>query len=276
MKEQVKETTVLHHLDISEDGKTAFHHICKSGDIELITLMLKNGGWASNQRDYYGNTPVHYAAIHKNKELMEIFKESSGMFIKNDHGQTPSDVLSSGLKEELLPEIDQNKLKIPAIHGASYNGNLHKLKFLVKEKTDVNLRSENKSTPLHYALISNNLDVVKFLLEHKANIEAKDKNGNRPLHIACIDPNYAIIEFFLNQEQEQEKKKKVDVDAENVLGITPLYYLRYAECSGPGREKYDHFSYMFDAMTLPEDTQPLGENNSSQHDNIIDQHDVIN
>jgi len=135
------------------------------------------------------------------------------------------------------------------IHDAAENGNLEKVKALLKDnpdlvfskdtngttplncaverghkdvaelllanKADVNARDRFGSTPLIFA-VWNSKDVVELLLTNGADVNAKDEDGNTPLHGAAGSGNIGIVELLLTNN--------ADVNATNSDGETPLHW----------------------------------------------------
>jgi ankyrin repeat protein len=70
------------------------------------------------------------------------------------------------------------------IHDAAKEGDLAKVKILIAEGSDVNVRDENGLTPLHFAAYRGYKDVTELLVLNGANVNAADKTGTTPLQWA--------------------------------------------------------------------------------------------
>jgi ankyrin repeat protein len=65
------------------------------------------------------------------------------------------------------------------IHEAAMNGDLARVKTLLKDRPDlVSSQDTNGDTPLHAAAFTGQMEVVEWLLANKADVKAKDKSGN--------------------------------------------------------------------------------------------------
>jgi ankyrin repeat protein len=116
------------------------------------------------------------------------------------------------------------------IHDAAKNGDLEKVKTLLKDNPDLVFSKDytNGVTPLHIAAARGDTNVAKLLITHKADVNAKDNNGMTPLHYAVFlapymsnnSGNKAVAELLLTHN--------ADVNATNNFGATPLYFAAVA------------------------------------------------
>ena len=83
------------------------------------------------------------------------------------------------------------------IHEAAKEGDLAKVKSLIAEGSDVNVRDENGFTPLHFAAYRGYKDVAELLILKGANVNAVDKWGGTPLHSADQAGHKEIVELLI-------------------------------------------------------------------------------
>jgi ankyrin repeat protein len=103
------------------------------------------------------------------------------------------------------------------IHDAAMQGDLAKVKALLKEDPDLVAGEYNNGmTPLHRAAEFNHKDVVELLLASKADVNAKDDNGRTPLNIAAQEGHKDEVELLL------ANRANVNANAQN--GWTPLHW----------------------------------------------------
>ncbi len=103
------------------------------------------------------------------------------------------------------------------IHDAAENGDLEKVKALLKENPAlVSDKDYGKSgsTPLHLAADKGFKDVAKLLLANKANVNATDQNDRTPLHHAAFEGQKNMAVLLL--------ANKAEVNARDKYGLTPL------------------------------------------------------
>jgi ankyrin repeat protein len=67
------------------------------------------------------------------------------------------------------------------LHYASNEGDIQKVKNLIKAGADVNIKDKDGWTPLHFAAQAQNASIVLLLIEAGAEIDKSDSNGNTPL-----------------------------------------------------------------------------------------------
>src|ERR1035438_1825728 len=103
------------------------------------------------------------------------------------------------------------------IHDAAQNGDMEKVKALLKGNPDL-VFSKNDNygcTPLHLAVFSGHKEVVELLLTNKADVNAKSTNGLTPLHVAAVQGYKEVAELLL--------ASKADVKAKDNYGKMPLH-----------------------------------------------------
>ncbi len=98
------------------------------------------------------------------------------------------------------------------LHWAADGGHKDVAELLLANKAEVNAIDNNGRTPLHYAAENGDAGMTKLLLDHKADANAKDKNGKTPLHVAR---NSDVAELLLDN--------KADVNSKDKSGNTPLH-----------------------------------------------------
>lgn len=59
------------------------------------------------------------------------------------------------------------------LHYAAASGDLNRVKELIKQGADINVKDHAKRTVLNYAALSGNLELVKWLVEHGLDVKAK-------------------------------------------------------------------------------------------------------
>ena len=86
--------------------------------------------------------------------------------------------------KDYLSDKDQNGNTL--IHRCCEDGNLRLLTVLIEVGLDVNVKGENRRTPLHIASLNNHIQIVNLLLNSCADVFAKDREGSRPADL-CSD-----------------------------------------------------------------------------------------
>jgi uncharacterized protein len=93
------------------------------------------------------------------------------------------------------------------IHDAAKNGDLGRVKALVKDNPDLVFSRDNDGwTALHYAAFNGKKDVVELLLANTADVSAKDNVGRTPLHAAASTGHEDVVELLLANKADVNAK----------------------------------------------------------------------
>lgn len=240
------EKFLLGHLD--KDKKTLFHYfaLAKKNQSNLrqfiIEKILKRFTPYENKRfimdpDSDGKTPIHYAVISGDLELLKCFFEHvppdchyflTKLIDKNNF--TPIDYAnkreSDKIKEFLLSKADLRSYSKSVwfqysngktlLHLAVFENNVDLVKNylnLVEKPSEViSAYDLEGKTPFHNAVSSGNIAMVQIFLE-KFNdtnlIFAHDLQGDTPLHHAVMSGNVELVKILLNQINEPERTRKI-------------------------------------------------------------------
>lgn len=112
--------------------------------------------------------------------------------------------------------FELDRLGRSELHYASNDGDFNKVKSLIENGEDVNLKDKEGWTPLHFAAQSQNAFIALLLIEAGAEIDACNLHGNTPLFNAVF--NYttdgSVIELL--------RKHKANPYKSNNYGQTPV------------------------------------------------------
>ncbi len=106
---------------------------------------------------------------------------------------------------------------LPPLIEAARDGNLQKVKELVKSGVYVDVESENAETALMYAAYNGHIQVVIFLVNHGADLNMRNFDCDTPLDWAIQGGHKKVIEYLyaagarpnnesIKKEQEEIKK----------------------------------------------------------------------
>jgi len=129
--------------------------------------------------------------------------------------------LFSGLNDNLLSEThngDLKKVKFLIKKGAEVNcfdgfgnsplyiasgtDNVKIVEALLAAGADPNIINVDKETPLHKAAIKGNKEIVKLLLDNKADQFLKNKFGDTPLMLAVSKNFYDVLNFMIESDKK--------------------------------------------------------------------------
>jgi ankyrin repeat protein len=128
---------------------------------EKMVEALVNSGANVNEKDSFGDTPLHAAAAAGNLNITKYLIEKKAYVDAHDHSHT-------------TPLITAISNKHPNI-----------VKYLCENNANVNKPDNDGLTPLHHAAADGNLEIIKYLVEDaKADITLKDNDEKTPEQFA--------------------------------------------------------------------------------------------
>ena len=174
--------------------------------VEKISKQFPDAIWEADND--FGWTPLHYAALFNDKELVKLFLKLS---------PSPNNGINDKLDSLVSKEDKEGML---ALHISAKEGSVEVLKILFdyeKKKgkeiypNNLNKVDRRKRTALHLAVLSGKREAVKIFLQDEIKqdkngnknpvdrdrnmhlINVQDKDGNTPLHLAAINGHYGIL-----------------------------------------------------------------------------------
>ncbi|CAF1239104.1 unnamed protein product [Rotaria sordida] len=87
--------------------------------------------------------------------------------------------------------------KMSSIHEVAVAGNSEKLKLLIENGANVNLKDSKGLRPLHYATWQGRTESVFILLRFAANVNEQSLDGDTPLHLASQYGHQEIVQLLL-------------------------------------------------------------------------------
>ncbi|KAL7884182.1 hypothetical protein AOLI_G00069520 [Acnodon oligacanthus] len=122
----------------------------------------------------------------------------------NAHHSTPS-------VHQTLDEMDFER----GIWSAAMDGDLERVKSLLRKGTDTNIKDQASYTALHYSSRAGHRSVCELLLDHGACANSQTRGGATPLHRAAYCGHLAIVQLLLTHGADPQL---TDDD-----GSTPLH-----------------------------------------------------
>ena len=171
---------------VNNDGDTALHIACKTGNPKLIKVVFNPNSDAQMTSNMNGDTPVHIACRLGSSLLLDMLQKS---------------------------DICRREFR-SLIHVACKNDHTHIVTILLAMDVDINIKDKNGDTPLHVACREGHVNTCVFLLNNKCDINTQNANGNTPLHLTCQSGALQICEQLL--------KRHSNINTKNNNGDTPL------------------------------------------------------
>jgi cytohesin len=150
-----------------------------------VKQFLKDGTDV-NAKGRYGRTPLHLAAGHGSKEMIEFLIANGADVNAMNHDETPLDShWSFGLKEptERSALLRKHGGKTGAELSIVIAANRRELKTVqqyIANGVDVNTTHDGV-TALHHAVSNRDRKLVQYLIDNGANVNARDESGSTPL-----------------------------------------------------------------------------------------------
>ncbi|MGD0276779.1 MAG: SUMF1/EgtB/PvdO family nonheme iron enzyme [Syntrophales bacterium] len=102
------------------------------------------------------------------------------------------------------------------LHDAARVGEITRVRQILEQGTDVNIRDQQQNTPLHVAIYHGKIAVAVFLIHKGADINAYNCYHETPLFYAASQGQKEAAELLL--------QKGADVNARDASQDTPLFY----------------------------------------------------
>jgi len=204
-------------VDAREDSfyKTALHRAAISGYKDIAELLLANGA-SPDARDSFVNSALHYAAEKGNKEIFELLVAAGAdVNAENTYGETPLRYAAYADNKDIVKLLLQKGATIANLYIASYMGDLEKAEGFINEGVDINALDGHGYAPLYYAVQNNQKQSIELLLVNGADVSVKNWQGQTPLDIAVSRNRTDIAELLLN--------KGANVNSADNRGYTPLH-----------------------------------------------------
>ncbi|UJR37800.1 hypothetical protein I4U23_030491 [Adineta vaga] len=181
---------------INNEEHTALHLACKSGCIRCAFYLIEVGGLDVNVRDLYQQTPLFYAFISNDYDLVQYLLACGAQLdIRDDENYLPihaglllsksDEIYKSNLidlykdKYENLLNDQDNTTKVSPLLIACMEGKVEVVQHLVSNyNVDIMARCTNGYTALHYACLVKNrksLEIVEILMKHGCTYEKVDQ-----------------------------------------------------------------------------------------------------
>ena len=207
-------------------GSGKFVEALKAHDLTTITAQLKEVPDLVFCKDSNGNTPLHWAAHHGDKNLAELFlSKGADVSAKGKHDWTPLHLAAANDHHDVAQLLLANKASVnardedgntPLQYAINYGHTKDVVELLLANQADVNAKDNNGFTPLHDAVAEDRKDVAALLLAKGASVNTKSVDGWTPLHAAAEDGKKDLVELLLAGNAE--------VNAKDNMGLTPLHH----------------------------------------------------
>ncbi|XP_062256407.1 uncharacterized protein si:ch211-223a10.1, partial [Platichthys flesus] len=165
----------------------------QKGDVDQCVLFVQNDRSVLRHRGWGGFTPLHYAALHGNRILVDLF-------------------LSNGADPNMTCDAGQT-----AFHFACRQGNIFIIHQMLQYGADLRLVDVQGKTALHHAVTGGSIISVHYLWETGMfRFSDTDMYQVTPLHLAASTGNTEVVRYLLRDQ-------RCSVDAADQQGATALH-----------------------------------------------------
>jgi ankyrin repeat protein len=195
-KIRVVEVLVANGADVrraDEDGKTPLHWAAIKGNREIVTSLLARGA-EINALDAYLNAPLDLVPDAPTADY--LLAHGARLAGISANGRTP------------LSDVDRD------LFMAAVAGNADRVRQCVARGAHVNIRDSSQSSALIHAVYLGRLEAATALLEKGADLELPDDHGRTPLHVAAGQGFPKLVELLLTHRSR--------INARDRHGETPL------------------------------------------------------
>ncbi|WP_341815970.1 ankyrin repeat domain-containing protein [Wolbachia endosymbiont (group B) of Idaea biselata] len=205
-------------LEIKDNGgRVPLHYAAYNGKLDVVKYFVDEGKVDVNLRDNDGQVPLHSASWSGHLDVVEyLISKGADINAKDKDGKTPLDVATDQKHNDVVGCLQQilNEQLLAAVQDGDFN----KVKDLVNQGANINIKDNDDKTPLHYASQSfHHLDIVKYLISKDADIDAKDNNDRTPLDVADSSIIKILRQAYLDKELLLTVKSEDDLKTINSL-----------------------------------------------------------
>lgn len=205
-----------------DNGNTPLHlAILSKAEVSVVSFIL-NMAAPINERNKYGNSPLHVALELKNLPVTRLLiQNQADIFALNNTGKSAISLIfeqplsfMEGIFDQEMVRRRDTALNTP-LYYSIYSGALPVTNLLLERGALVQDVNMNQSTPLHEAVRNGQLEICKLLINKGANINSKDNQGNTPMHNVIFWESSDLADFLMSSGATLEIK--------NNDGRTPLH-----------------------------------------------------
>ena len=211
----------------NKNGSTPLHTACQYGYLNIVELLSTTD--SESVLDADGRNPLHIASYYGHLQIVQNYVNNLDMnsFCKDPLGLTPLHYACIGDNLEVVQFLDRDV--IPAtdntgytpLHHACKHGHLKIVQyFTLKDQSQLFCKDHSNNTPLHIAARYNQTEVVQYFLEQNLYYyNIRGENGKTPLILVAFYQSYETLKYLIGDYS------KFDHSITDDNGKTALCYI---------------------------------------------------
>ena len=243
----VKTLVTEHKADVNartDSGDTPLTLAARHGHDNVVHVLLSDSQCLVDAKGQGGYTALHYSRRYGHVDIVRtLVKHKANVNARTDSGDTPltlaaengHDNVVHALLSDFQCLVDaKGQDGYTALHYSCSGGHVDIVRTLVKNKANVNARTDSGDTPLtlaarhghdnvvhvllsgsqclvdakgqdgytalHYSCSGGHVDIVRTLVKHKANVNARTDSGDTPLHVAALYGKIKVVTAIISSD----------------------------------------------------------------------------
>ena len=202
--------------------ETPLHLACHKGDLDFIKLLVENGSVVSKTLE--GRLPIHYAILGGQSVCLEYLINSSkdtwfqrdfqGNTLLHYATRTTNPILVTFLLEKGLNVNALNDQFETSLFNAVRYGNKEIINILLNFDAYITIKNRRYETPLDIGQIFDQLDNYKYLLEKKEEPTHSKLEEKQSLALAVFNRDHVMLRRLidLNTPMKKDRYEKNALD----------------------------------------------------------------